>query len=318
MLRSSIQRIPARLVYNLATPVSLYAKEGTNIEQQLVYEGTEVGAAGVGLTDRRDAQLYYRVKITPDGRLTAAMAAMLFPYGNPVTGTGIFTDTDVTLSVQGGDGSLDTYTSAALEQMPELHFHPEKTLLGPAQFLCLRGSGDDWSAANSLVTQANSGGALADPAFTNAGVITQNYTVTWGSVTGFATATDFYDGLTFQPRVTYEEDSPARYGLYNKRLKTVGGIVRGIPLGQTRQNILAALYAQGAGAARGGSRAANGATLTITGADSSTPLILYGAALMDQKQAWGITQLRQGEIAWLATPAITSGVRGAYFAVGAA
>jgi len=318
MLRSAIQRVPARFVYNTGTPVSFLAKEGKDIQQDLVYEGVDVGAAGLGLTDKRDKELHYRVSFTPDGRLTAAIAAALYPYGNPVVGTGIFTDTDITGSVHGQDGSLDTYSSVALEKMPEMYFHPEKTLLGPCGWLAIRGSGDDWSAANSLVTQANTGGTFADPAFTNAGIITQNYTLTWGGVTGFATATDFYDGLTFQPSVTFEDDTPARYGLYNKRIKTVGGIVRGIPLGQTRQNILAALYAQGTGAARGGSRAANGATLTLTGADSSTPLILYGAALMDQKQAWGITNLRQGEIAWLATPTLTAGVRGAYFAVAAA
>ena len=318
MLRSSIQRIPARLVYNLGSPVSLYAKENTAITQDLVYEGVEVGAAGLGLTDKRDKEMYYRVTITPDGRLTAAIAAMLFPYGNPTTGAGIFTDTDVTLAVHGNDASIDTYTSAALEKMPEMYFHPEKTLLGAAGFLCIRGSGADWSAANSLITQANTGGTFADTGFTNAGIITQNYTLTWGAVTGFATATDFYDGLTFQPSITFEDDEPARYGLYNKRIKTVGGLVRGIPLGQTRQNILAALYAQGTVAGRGGSRAATGATLTITGADASTPLILYGAALMDQKQAWGIVNLRQGEIAWMATPTLTAGDRGAYFTVGAA
>jgi len=318
MLRSAIQRIPARLVYNSGTPVSLYAKQGTDIEQELVYAGVDTGAAGLGLTDKRDREMHYRIRITPDGRLTSAIAGLLYPYGNPTIGAGIFTDTDVTMSVHGQDASLDTYTSVALEMMPEMYFHPAKTLLGEATWLAIRGSGEDWSAANSLVTQANTGGTFADSGFTNAGIITQNYTLTWGSVTGFASATDFYDGLTFQPTVTFEDDVPARYGLYNKRIKTVGAMVRGIPLGQTRQNILAALQAQGSGAARGGSRAANGATLTITGADASTPLVLYGAALVEQKQAWGITALRQGEVAWVATPTLTSGVRGAYFAVVAA
>ena len=318
MLRSSIQRIPARFVYNTGTPVSFLAKEGTVIQQDLVYEGIEVGAAGLGLIDKRDSQMYYRVTFTPDGRLTAAIAGALFPYANPTIGAGIFTDTDITGLVEGQDGSLDTYSSVALEKMPEMFFHPNKTLLGACSWLALRTSNTDWSGANSLVTQANSGDTFTDTGFTNAGIVTQNYTLSWGSVTGFASATDFYDGLTFQPAVAFEDDVPARYGLYNKRIKTVGGIVRGIPLGQTRQNILAALAAQGTGAARGTSRAGTGATLTITGADASTPLILYGAALMDQKQAWGITQLRQGEVAWMATPTITSGVRGAYFAVAAA
>ena len=318
MLRSSIQRIPARLVYNSGTPVSLYAKAGTQIEQELVYEGTEVGVAGLGLTDRRDKEMYYRLHITPEGRLTSGIAGLLFPYGNPTVGAGIFTDTDVTASVHGNDASLDIFTSVALEKMPELHFHPEKTLLGKATFLAIRGSGADWSGATSLVTQANTGGTFTDSTFTNAGIITQNYTLTWGSVAGFASATDFYDGLTFEPVVTFADDTPARYGLYNKRIKWVGALVRGIPLGATRQNIMAALYAQGSGAARGGSRAVNGATLTVTGADGSTPLTLYGAALVEQRQAWGITALRHGEVAWMATPTLTAGVRGAYFAVGAA
>lgn len=316
--RANIQRIPARFVYNTGTPVSFLAKEGTVIDQALVYEGLDVGAAGIGLTDKRDKEMYYRVSFTPDGRLTTAIAAALFPYANPTIGAGIFTDTDITGIVHGQDSSLDTYTSVALEKMPELYFHPEKTLLGQCTWLAIRGSATDWSGANSLVTQANTGGTFADSAFTNAGIITQNYTLTWGAVTGFATATDFYDGLTFQPTVTFEDDMPARYGLYNKRIKSVGGIVRGIPLGQTRQNILSALQAQGTNAARGASRASTGATLTITGVDASTPLILYGASLIEQKQAWGVTALRQGEIAWMATPTLTAGVRGAYFAVAAA
>lgn len=317
MLRSSIQRIPARFVYNTGTPVSFLAKEGTVIQQDLVYEGMDVGVAGLGLIDKRDSQMYYRVSFTPDGRLTTAIAAALYPYANPTIGAGIFTDTDITGIVHGQDASLDTYSSVALEKMPEMSFHPDKTLLGACSWLAIRTSNTDWSGVNSLVTQANTGGTFTDSAFTNAGIVTQNYTLTWGSVTGFASATDFYDGLTFQPAVAFEDDVPARYGLYNKRIKTVGGIVRGIPLGQTRQNILAALIAQGTGAGRGASRAANGFDLTITGADASTPLILKGATLMDQKQAWGITQLRQGEIAWMATPTITAGVRGTYFTVAA-
>jgi hypothetical protein len=328
--RAAIQRVPARFVYNpTGTNISFYAKEGTVIQQDLVYEKTDVGAAGLGLTDARDKEMYYRVHFAPDGRLTGSssagtgIAGALFPYANATMGAGIFTDTDITAQIHGNDTtgnySLDTYTSVALEKMPEMYFHPEKTLLGPCTWLAIRGSGDDWSATSSLVAQADTGGTFVDSGFTTAGLVTQNYTVTWGTVAGFS-VTDFYDGLTFQPAVTFVDDEPARYGLYNKRIKTVGGILRGIPLiGTTaRQSILAALYAQGTGAARGGSRAANGATLTITGTDTNTPLILYGAALMDQKQAWGIENLRQGEVAWMCTPTLTAGVRGPYFAVGAA
>lgn len=314
MNRTAFQRVPARLVLG---SLSILAKEDTNIEQSLIYEGLDIGAAGIGLIDKRDKEMYYRVNITPEGRLSSAIAAALFPYGNPTIGAGIFSDSDVPLVIHGSDVSMDSYSSAALEKMPELYFHAEKTLLGGATFICLRTSAADWSATTSLVTHADTGGSFADPTLTRAGILTQNYTLTWGSVTGFATAADFYDGLTFQPAVSFQDDKPARYGLYNKRIKTVGGIVRGIPLGATRQNILAALKAQGTGAAHGGSRAAASAAsdLVITGSDSSIYLTLKGAALMESKTSWGIGALRQGEVAWMATPTLTAGVRGAYFTV---
>jgi len=92
MLRSSLNRIPGRLAFN---GISLYAKDGTTIDQELEYVTEPVGVAGLGVLDQRDKEAHYKITLTPDGRMTTAIAAVLWPYGNPVIGTGIFTDTNV-------------------------------------------------------------------------------------------------------------------------------------------------------------------------------------------------------------------------------
>jgi hypothetical protein len=311
MNRLDLKRIPAKLVVGAA---SLYAKEKTSIGVQLVYEGVDVGSAGIGPIDKRDSQSYFRITITPDGRLTATEAGVLLPYGNPTIGTGIFTNTDVPATIHGNDASKDIFTAVALEKQPEMYFHPTKSLLGSATFLALHGNNLDWSDAASLRTDADTAGVFADTTYTNAGIILQNYTLGWTAITGFTTATDFYDGLTFQPSVSFVDDNPARTGLLNKRISGAGGILRGIPMSVTRQNILAAAKLQNTGAVRGGSRAASkAADITITGADGKVYLLGKNAALTEIKAEWGVEQLREGEVAWQFFPTITAGVRGAWW-----
>lgn len=311
--RSSLNRIPARLAFN---GVSFYAKEGTTIDQELHYLTAAVGVAGWGVVDQRDQDAYYRLTLTPDGRMTPALAAVLWPYGNPVQGAGIFTDTDVPAVVHGNDGSLDTYAAAAVETMPPMRFHPARTLVGEAKWLALRGHSSGsvaaWSTAGSLVTEANTGGTFIDSGFTAAGIITQDYQVTWGTLTGWA-GLDFYDGLVFEPRVEYVDDTVASQGLYNRRIKRVQGLLRGVPIGLTRQMIQTQLQVQGSGAGRGSSGAAKAYSLTVNGADGKVYLNLPLAQLVRSRKQHGVEQLREGEVAWECLPVLTSGVRGAYW-----
>jgi len=316
MTRSSLNRIPGRLAFN---GISLYSKKDTTIDTDLVYQQEEVGAAGLGKLDNRDKEAYDEITLTPDGRLTPTIAGVLFPYTNPVIGTGIFNDTDVPAVVHGNDNSLDTHKSAAIVQMPQLIFHPVKTLLGQMKLLCLRGTttgaSDPWATANSLRTFANTGGTFTDAAMTTAGIITQNYTALWTGLAPFSSATDFYDGLTFEPKIEFVDDNVAVHGLFNKRIKSVGGMLRGIPIGAARSAIDTALKIQGTGAARGASGAAKGAALTITGADAKVYLTFPLAQLVKSKLSNGVEQLREGEVAWEALPVLAAGVRGAFFTV---
>lgn len=316
MTRSALNRIPGRLAF---AGISLYSKGGTTIDTDLVYNQEAIEVAGLGKIDNRDKEAYDEITLTPEGRLTTASAAVLYPYTNPTIGTGIFNDTDVPAVVHGNDSSLDTHKSAALVQMPQMIFHPVKTLLGQMKLLCLRGTttgaSDPWATANSLRTFANSGGTFIDATATTAAIVTQNYTALWTGLAPFSAASDFYDGLTFEPKIEYVDDNVAVHGLFNKRIKSVGGMLRGIPIGAARSAIDTALKIQGSGAARGSSGAAKGAALTITGADGKVYLTFPLAQLVKSKIQNGVEQLREGEVAWEALPVLTSGVRGAFFTV---
>jgi len=313
MNRSSLNRVPGRLAFN---GISLYSKLATTIDTDLVYQMEKVGAAGLGEIDNRDKEAYDEITLTPDGRMSTAIAAVLWPYGNATLGAGIFPATDVPAAVHGNDSSLDTHPAAAVVQMPQMIFHPVKTLVGQMKLLCLRsttsGAVNPWSATGSLRTFANSGGTFVDSTYTNSAAVTQDYTLTWGSVSGWA-GLDFYDGLTFEPKVEFVDDNVAVHGLFNKRIKSVGGTLRGIPIGATRTMIDTQLQIQGSGAARGASGYAKGYAVTVTGADGKVYLTFPIGQLVKSKLQNGVEQLREGEVAWECLPSLSSGVRGAYF-----
>ena len=310
MNRSDLKRIPGRLLFKSQ---SFYSKEGTTIDQALVYEQEAIGVAGMGVIDNRDREAYFRLTLTPDGRITAANAAVLWPYGNPTIGTGIFSDVDSQAAIHGNDNSLDAFTACAVETMPQMVFHPAKTLIGQVTLLALRGNAMNWVTQNSLVNQADSGGTFVDSTYTAASIKTQNYTLVWTGITGFSSATDFYDGLTFEPKVDFVDDNVAAHGMFNRRIKSVGGRLRGIPIGAARTAIMNALKVQYTGAIRGGGGAAKAAALTVTGADGLVYLTFSLAQLVAGQFSHGVENLREGEVAWDCLPAIASGARGAYF-----
>jgi len=313
MQRSSLNRIPGRLAFNA---ISLYSKKDTTIDTDLVYSQEDVGVAGMAKIDNIDKEAYDEISLTPDGRMTAAIAAVLWPFGNPVIGAGIFTDTDYPAVVHGNDNSLDTHAAAAVVQMPQMIFHPIKTLVGAMKLLCLRGHTggqiSPWSVANSLRTFANVGGTYYDASYAQSAAIYQDYTLTWGAVTGWASL-DFNDGLTFEPKIEFVDDNVAVYGLINKRIKSVGGMLRGIPIGVTRSMIDAQLNIQGPGAGRGTRGSAKAFPLNVTGADGKSYLQFPLGQLVKSKIQNGVEQLREGEVAWECLPTLTNGVRSAYF-----
>ena len=88
------------------------------------------------------------------------------------------------------------------------------------------------------------------------------------------------------------------HGLFNKRIKSVGGMLRGIPIGLTRTMIDTQLQIQGAGAVRGASGAAKGYSRDRhRRGRQSLSGFPDGPAGEEQAQN-GVEQLREGEVAW--------------------
>src|ERR1051326_3509163 len=116
MNRSAFIKTPGRLTFN---GISIFSKLNTFIEGKLVSEMFPIGTDAAGELDHRQKEAHYQVTITPDGRFTSGIAAVLWPYGNPTIGTPIFTpNADLPLVVHGSDASLETFASAAVETMP--------------------------------------------------------------------------------------------------------------------------------------------------------------------------------------------------------
>jgi hypothetical protein len=279
-----------------------------------VSEMFAVGTDAAGELDQRQKEAHYRINITLDGRITSTLAAILWPYGNPTIGSGIFTDTDFPLVVHGSDASIETFTAAALETMPPLKFSSVESAVGQATFLALRGNNMDWNDANSLVTQADSGGSVTDSGFAPSGIITQPYLATWGAISGFADV-DTLDGFNVEFNVQFSDDATDRQGLINRRLKSVSARVRCTPIGPTRQQLLTNLKIQGSGAGRGVTRQTAGADLSITGDDGTDYFVLKQAILTDHVQRWGSEQIRNGDVAWVCTRSFSSGTPGALFTI---
>jgi hypothetical protein len=333
MSRGDIKKTPGRLVYTRGSDaVSMFSKLGTAIERQIVHDLLTVGTDAGGELDYRDREYHVKVRITPDGRFGTHTANVLWPttYRNYTPGQPMFaTGSDYSLAIHGSDASLETFASAALETMPPIRFAATETLVGQAEFLCLRAEAAYWAGANSLVTQADSGGTLvddgvsgADADFTPAAILTQPYYGVWAAVTPNTVTTplsiqtfDTLDGFWVEFTVNWSDDERQAVGLYNRRIKSIGARIRCSPLGATRASILAAQVAQGTGAKRGRSIQSNSGDFSIYDGDGNLKFTIKNAALTEDKQSWSTDAVRETDLVWHATRTYAAGVLGALFSI---
>jgi hypothetical protein len=327
-LRADIKKTPGRVVFQ---GQSMYSKLNVPIERILVHELFPVGTDAAGELDYRDREAYARVRITPDGRFISALAAILWPYGNYTAGQVIFTPAvDNQLVIHATDGSLETFSSAALEVMPPIKFAATETLVGQAEFLCLRGDGQQWNAGGSagqgLVFQQDAQesmpAAMADATFTPAGILTGPYAGVWPATGASAPVAgitlspfDTLEGITIEFGITWSDDNRQSVGLQNRRIKTVSCRARCTPLGQLRESILAAEVLQGTGAIRGRSIQSNAADFQIVDYNGNVFMTLKNAALVEDKENWSSDLVRETDLVWQSTRAFTAGVVGPLFTV---
>lgn len=314
--RDSLIQGPARAAF--AAPsgaVSFYSKN--DLEPKIDRQTFKLATSQTGQFDERDEDYQVKLDLTPDGRWTAALIAALWPYGNTIRGTPLWTNTDRALALHASNGYIHTLIAAAITKMPNILFSSRESLIGSAEFTGLRGNAMEVSDESSLYTIATNGATFADAAFATALVKTQKYTLSVAGLTGFSDQ-DSEKGFAVEFSMTTQQQRTNNVGVLNYFFDTLEMMVKFAPVGVTEAQLLAAMKVQGAGAGIGASSAARGAQLTIVGADGITYLTIPNASLKTAGYRFGSTVLRNGEVAFVGNRTFAAGVQQSLFTLAAA
>ena len=301
--RANIIVGPARIVRGAGT---VYTKD--SFEVRLNHATFDVVVDALGKVDERSEDATAALQFTPEGRWDAATRAFLWPYLNPTIGMDVFGAADTPTLIHDSNAHLHTIPASAVTQMPNLKLSPVDTMVGACTITGIRANNGDWDDADSLYTAASAGGVINDAGFTPPLIKTQVYTGAWAGSAGFGTikAQAGWD-VEFETQISFIKVD--EIGTVKGILTRVGVMARCMPVaGPTSAQIVAALKMQDAGGARGRSLNATGADLVITGADAATVVTVKKAGLKTAGFRFGLTTIREGELAWVATRDVTAGV----------
>ncbi len=208
------------------------------------------------------------------------------------------------------DGRKLTFHNAALVQMPSITGSAVQTLLGEVAFECFPKVNTSWATANSIYTEAAA--ALTDTTFDPAAIITQPYTVAWGSSPWDALATK--NGVQVSFTLALEAVETDSDGILTRRLAGIEVTAKLQPIGITLAQLLSKLKLQDTGAIRGRSLSGSDLNISATG----VYVRLYGAALIGGPQQFSSRLDRIGELEFRATRTFSTGTPNDLFFVGTA
>jgi len=162
----------------------------------------------IGLVDYRDDDVMADISFEPDGQVTTALLAVLFPFiqSGIYPGTSVYGSSDRPLVIWCRDGSKHTFVNAALTKQPQFMASAVKTAFGSCTFRALRSIATAWAGANSLVIVQTGQAYPGDSDYNLSDIITTPFLARWENTeppTGTATATsaspavfgDVADGL---------------------------------------------------------------------------------------------------------------------------
>lgn len=247
-----------------------------------------------------------KVSLTPCGTISSAILAALFPHQSPVIGSSIMGSSDTALVISSLAGTKITFHAAALTKCPDLILSPAATaFVSAAEFSALVAKGKAAADTGGLFTVETAAYADSYPEHTSlSGNI---YTATWGSFS----ITDTISGWTISVELAVKPITVDSLGTIDYLLEGVTVRAKCRPVGPTEATLTAALPAK---LARGQS-VRTGDSLTITAPNPGLTVVLNDAALMTGPMAWGKTELRLGEIGFVANRAFTAGVAGALYSI---
>lgn len=301
--RSTIITGPCVIGFNTHT---FYSESDVTITTNK--ETFDIESSRLGKIDERDKDIKFTVAFKPLGDITNY--STLWPYAATVTGASIFTGTDRPLTVQGVDGELWTFASAAITKMPNITMSATKTIIGEVEFTCIRTNNTAWSGVNSIV--AITSGSFSDTTFpTDSLILTQPVVAAWGSSPWNAIQTKDGTEVEFNLSLTpIETDTDGTVDFRFTKLEVMAKLT---PLNTTDAQMLTALGVQGASAARGRSLNTQGNDLVLT--TTGFIVTVTKAALKTSGAKFGSTVLRNGEFGFIATRTISGGTPSPLFTI---
>jgi hypothetical protein len=306
--RQSIIRGPGTVTYD---SVQVFDRDG--IDASLDISTFEVPTSMFGNVDTRRQDIIGKVSCTPCGAVSAGLLAMLYPYGNPTLGSSLGGAADKPISIHSLAGTKVTFVSGFLSAMPSLRLSARETLFGgAAEWTAILGNGLARTGVDPVVPFYSSASQAWAGTFDKADIKSKPISAAWGSTSPWA-AISTTDGWTIDFEMGMEPVIEDGSGTIDFLLTSVTARARCRPIGITEAQVLAALNLQGATGGIGDSmRSANDLVLIGTGGLTVT---LKEAALMEGPLRWGNTDLRAGELGFVAHRAFPAGVAGAIFSV---
>jgi len=283
-----------------------------------VFDKFDVETSVLGKVSERIRNKKYTVTFEPDGRMTSALIAVMWPYGATVFGSSIFgtsgaLGTDRPLVIHGVDGVKVTLSNAALTKMPSIRMGVSVTCAGTCEFTCL--------LANSTAVTASSAylivSTLAFPGETGwlaADILTGPTAATWGSSPWTAFAVD-NPGWEITPTLKLSDVMADSFGTVDMILQGLEVTAKATPVGPAVSDIITAM----SGAAEMGSAigvAAQPLTITMGTTPKLITVAVANAAMIDSDLGWSAAKKRVGSCTWQATRTVTTGVADPLFTIG--
>jgi hypothetical protein len=301
--RSLLTGGPAYVAYG-SSPVSFQLADDSKVETAMVTD--VISAALFGKFDETYRDMIVRASGTPLFYDPSVTLGTFFPYisqANVPIGGSIFGTTDVPVTWTSNNGDNILIRACAVGKMPGLYLGVDKPMLGPLEIWGVVGTGLDPSSANSYYTVSTSN-SFAAPAIPGTSVLgRQKWTAAFGSVTGF-TSFQAQEGW----EITHELELvpiTIQGRTVDFHLASYRSMAKCKPTEPTMANIDAALKAQGS-LVHGGRLSTNAHDLVITGATSGV-VTVKNAVLKTAGYVFGAKPLRQDQIGFVGTLAITTG-----------
>jgi hypothetical protein len=307
--RTDILKTPGKVVFDpTGTPVTLYSSDGISleiIEQLVMLPDVRFGASEQIVTG-----YYVSVKFKPT-QFTTAGLAKLFTINGVRMGGSIVGATDKIVDIRTVDGVQRRIANAYIHQEPAAQCKTGSTILGEVEIRGIIGLGDEPGTLANFYVKSNV--AWADTGWDPDDEITPGWDVSWS--TGSATAwdaIDTIDGVTVTPKAELTEDTSNRNGLVNVTVNGYGVEIAAKTLNISEELVTAARF----NALKPGQKKTSlGRDFKLRATTSDAFITCYNAVLQPQSFTFNSKDTVVGDLKWMTSPLVTSGVKGAHFII---